>query len=244
MKKLKTVLLLLNILLMAIILPGCKKSTSDPVPVPVIKNKIAYIYQTDNTDGLVYKTILETGNCSVTLIEKSAVTTTDYGGYKLIVIDNNTNLTTTQTWTNADTAAINGPGKPILFIGAGGMFLADKMGNRVAWGGCAVASAQVSCIVTDSSSSIYKSPKAITIPAGNALPVYSSPNSMVCFFAPVPSAVNVTLIGRLTNTSYYPVCFEKNRYGMFGFTGNFSTLTQTGKDFLVNISYYVGNLIL
>jgi hypothetical protein len=236
---------------LAVAFTSCKKETVPapapvPTPVPVAKNKIAYIYKTDNTDGQAFKDLMQANGCAVTLLDKSASAAFDYSSFNMIVVGNNTDGTqVTPDWSSAESTAINGSGKPIMFIGIGGLQLALKLNNIVNYGVCAGSGSSLASItVTDPSSSIYKSPKAISIPAGNQLNIFSNPSFTQSFGTSGPVA-NVLLIGKEAPVSNsYPVAFEQNKYGIFGFYNNVNSMTATGKDFMVNLVYYVGNLSL
>jgi hypothetical protein len=235
---------------LTVAMASCKKENISspaptPAPLPVAKNKIAYIYKTDNTDGQAFKDLMQANGCTVTLLDKLAAATFDYSSFNMIVVGKNTDGTqVTPDWSTAESTAINGSGKPILFIGVGGLQLALKLNNIVNYGVCA-SSSLASVIVTDPSSTIYKSPKEIAIPAGNQLTIFSSPSYSQNFGTAGAPVANVVLIGKETPASnYYPVAFEKNRYGIFGFSDNVNSMTATGKDFMVNLVYYVGNLSL
>ncbi len=41
---------------------------------------------------------------------------------------------------------------------------------------------------------------------------------------------------------YYPVLIDNTKFGSFGFYSDASAMTATGKDFFVNLVYYVGGL--
>jgi hypothetical protein len=231
---------------LAVAFTSCKKETVPapaPSPAPVAKNKIAYIYKTDNTDGQAFKDLMQSNGCTVTLLDKSASATFDYSSFNMIVVGGNTDAgQVIPDWSNAESAAINGSGKPILFIGVGGLQLALKLNNTVNYGACA-GSNTASIIVTDPLATIYKSPKAISIPAGNQLNIFTSPSYGQSFGTAITPVPNVVLIGKEAPVSnYYPVAFEQNKYGIFGFYNNVNSMTAAGKDFMVNLVYYVGNL--
>jgi PBP1b-binding outer membrane lipoprotein LpoB len=68
--KLRSIFTAIIIAVFSILFTSCKKSKSEPEPVvAVIKNNNAYIYKTDNTDAVAYKTMLEDNDCHVTLID-------------------------------------------------------------------------------------------------------------------------------------------------------------------------------
>jgi hypothetical protein len=226
---------------------ACKKETmSSSAPIPG-KNKIAYIYKSDSTDGSAFKTILEANNSVVTLIDRSVAATTNYSSYNLIVIDNNADTlhaTPVTGWSTADTAAIKGSGKPILLMGLGGLQFGEKLNNNVRWGNTSAGYLTTSFKVMDSTSKVYKTPKLISIPSNNQLDIYSSPVISAGEYSPaIPLYNDVVLMGGYAiYPNYYPVCFEKGRYGAFGFYGKINTMTNAGKDFMVNLAFYVGNL--
>lgn len=231
---------LFSLLLIAALFAGCKKKDSTP-PAPVVKNKIAYIYKTDNSDALEYKALMEANNCEVTLIDLPAVASTNFSGYGLIVAGNNT-AAPGLPWNGTDAGAIASANKPILYIGTGGFRLGDKLSTAIAQANTGTNFSVTSIKVIDPASVLYTKPKVITIPASNMLDLYSAGTPSVELH--VPGVTTVQLIGNdpLSGPSYYPVCFEGNKYGGFGFYGSVNNMTQTGKDFLVNFSYYVGNL--
>ena len=242
LKKLSTLILLA----FSIFFTSCKKSKPEPV-VTIPKNNIAYIYKTDNTDGLAYKTLLEENDCHVKLIDKSQVAATVFTNYKLIVIDHNTDVTSlTPGWTNADTVALQGSGKPMLLIGVGGLQYAAKIGNKANYLNTTFWN-DTKFFVTDKTSTLYSKPYAISIPTSTpAVTLYNTAMPGSGQWVPAGgSLANVTLIGRFNLApTYYPVAFEKNRYFSFGFSKGVSDMTSDGKNFMVNLAYYVGNLSL
>jgi hypothetical protein len=218
------------------------------VDAPVIANTIAYIYKTDNADALAYKTLLEANNCAVTLIEKANAVTTDYSKYKLIVIDNNTDVIgASQFWTTTDVNTIVASGKQILLIGAGGLQFAAKNGNIINWGQNA-QSVESSIYVLDPTSTLFSRPKTVAVNSTTKeLIIYSTAYLSSGQYIPTGTLANVTLLCKYfsaTNTNYYPVSFEKSRYGFFGFYKGTSLMTQAGQDFMVNYTYYIGGLTL
>lgn len=249
MKSLKK-LSVLTIFAFSILFTSCKKSQPEPKPEPtaaVPKNNIAYIYKTDNTDGIAYKTLLEENDCHVTLIDKSKVSTTTFTSYQLIVIDQNNDVPgTTSTWTNADTAAIQASGKPMLLIGVGGLFYATKIGNTVNYL-TTIFWNDSKFFVTDKTSTLYSKPYVITIPTSTpAVTLYNTPMPGLGQLVPIGGNFsNVNLVGRFSIApTYYPLAFEKNRYFTFGFFKGVNDMTSSGKNFMVNLAYYVGNLSL
>jgi hypothetical protein len=250
MKKVKSLSIFTAIVFAAtsIFLPACKKSKPEPEPVVTIaKNNIAYIYKTDNTDAVAYKTLLEDNDCHVTLIDKAAIATTAFSAYQLIVIDNNIDIVgVTSTWTNTETAAIEASGKPMLLMGIGGLQYAAKIGNKANYLNTAIWS-DTKFFVTDKTNALYTKPYTISIPVSTpAVILYNNTTAgSGQFVAAGGSLADVALFGKFNLApNYYPLAFEKNRYFSFGFTRGVDAMTGTGKNFMVNLAYYVGALTL
>lgn len=248
MKKVKSLSILTAIIIAtsSIFFASCKKSTLEPAPVvAVVKNNIAYIYKTDNADALAYKILMEDNDCHVTLIDKAAVATTAFSFYQLIVIDHNTDIAAaTTTWTNAETIAIEASGKPMLLIGVGGLQYAAKIGNKANYLNTANWT-DTKFFVTDKTSTLYTKPYTINIPVSTpAVTLYNTTvTSAAQFVAAGSSLDNVSLFGKFNLApNYYPLAFEKNRYFSFGFTKGVDAMTGIGRNFMVNLSYYVGAL--
>lgn len=225
---------------------SCKKSkpeTADTIP----KNNIAYIYKTDNSDGLAFKSLLEENDCHVTLIDKMQVASTVFSTYQLIVIDHNTDVVgLTSSWTNADTVAIQKSGSPMLLIGVGGLQYAGKIGNAANYLNTTFWS-DTKFFVTDKTSTLYSKPYVISIPTSTpAVTLYSTAMPGSGQLVPAGGNLNnVTLFGRFNLApTYYPVAFEKNRYFTFGFSKGVNDMNASGKNFMVNLAYYVGKLTL
>lgn len=203
-------------------------------------NRIAYIYKTDSSDAVAFKQLLETNGCTVTLLEKSSVSTTNFSGYSLVVVGHNTDgLTIEPKWTSSESDAIKQSGKPLLLIGLGGMQLAKKMGNNISFNNCGF-SGLTGMNVIDAGSNLYKSPYPISVVPGTQLQLYTEYVSAMSYFND-GSASNVVLIGGETLDQHYPLASE-DRYSFFGFIGAIDKMTSTGKNLLVNYVYQAGQL--
>lgn len=230
---------------LTILFGSCKKSTEEATPV--LKNSIAYIYKADNTDGAAFKALLEENECHVTLIDRSVASTINYASYKMIVIDNNADATLTgSSFTDAESTALNNTGKPMLLMGIGGLQFAKKIGNVANFTNTAIWN-EKGFFVYDKSSSLYKTPFAIPIPTSTpAINIYPSNvpgcGQLVHLGTTLPDNV---LLGRFNLASeYYPVTYEKSRYMTFGFQKGVSEMNELGRQYMVNLCYFVGGLTL
>ena len=174
MKKLLSISLALTVLCFA----ACKKSSPDAIATP--KNKLVFVYKTDNSEAVAYKTLMEANGCTVTLIDEPAVSGYDFSGFKMIVIGNNTDVAGFSHWSPADSAAIRSSSKPVLLMGTGGYQLAAKLKLTANWNVSATG-ASADMLVLNATSAIYKSPKTITVPANNQLIFYSASSNVVGF---------------------------------------------------------------
>ncbi len=224
----------------------CKKNSSG-IPISPIKNNLAYVYNSDSTNGAAFKSLFQVNGCSVTLVKKSVAATFDYSAFNVIIIDGNTaELNGPDNWSSTDAMAIKNSGKPLVLLNEGGMLFGDQIKTTVCWQNAA-SNNLAAFNVTDASAVIYKQPKTITIPANHQLTIFSANSKVISFYAPFVPVSNVVLIGQepgATNANYYPVTLENNKYGLFGFYPNVNTMTATGKDFFINLVYYVGSLTL
>lgn len=241
MNKKSSAFLLVLIALTATLFTACKKS--DPTPANS-KNAIAYIYKTDNSDAQAFKTLLEANNCTVELITLTDAASLDYSKYKLIVADHNTSLPGQNSWTDAHVNKLKASGKPMLLLGTGGLLYAEKIGNAANWGNSGQFN-ETALYVKDITSNLYKKPKAIAITLAKTIILYSAPATGAGQLAPSGTIAGVNLMGSLAgHQTYYPLSYEKNRYTIYGFDKGVTSMTQTGKDFMVNLVYFSGNFSL
>jgi hypothetical protein len=233
---------------LAISLNACKKSnpSSTPsTPLP-IKNLVAFVYQNDSTDGVAFRTLfVNSGGALVTLVDRKAAGSFDFSYYNMIVIGNNTDtLSSSNHWPAGDAMTINNFGKQILLLGEGGLLFAGAIQDTVNWGSSAGNTLSV-FKATDPASALYKSPKTINIGSDSLLTIYTSASKVNSFYVKSTPVHNVALIGQEADSKaskYYPVTVANTRYIAFGFYKNVDAMTPAGKDFMVNLAYFAGNL--
>jgi hypothetical protein len=225
-------------------LVSCKKSndgiTSNPV---TYKNHIAYIYKQNSTDAAAYKSLMEANNCGVTLFDMSQLGSIDFKKFDLVVIGNNSSIDA------YDFAGITGSiaGKPVLMIGEGGLHFGEMVNAVVNWSNTSGGTRPITMIAVDSANPVYKTPKKIIIPANRQITLFNQGSFGEAFYA--AAWINVSSVEEIgqassSNSNEYSVTFEKNKWGFFGYYDNVNAMTQAGKDFMVNLSYYIGKLSL
>jgi hypothetical protein len=227
------------------ILGACKKSSSPTTPP--IRNNLLYIYQNDSTDGVSFKTLLQNNGCSVTLLDRSKAGAFNYSSYNMVIIGNNTDtLHSSNDWSPTDAMTIKNTGKPILLIGEGGLLFAEDIGDTVNWRSSA-GNSLTGFKAMAPASALYKQPKTISVGADSLVTIYSSASKVNSFYAKSVPVPNVVMIGMETDavvSKYYSISITNAKFGAFGFYSNVNAMTAGGKDFFVNLVYYVGNLTL
>ncbi len=231
-----------------LLLTACKKSNDvAPAPPAVVtyKNNIAYFYKQDSADGISYKALMQANNCGVTLIDMAKLNGTDFKKFNLVVFANNCS-DDAYDFANV-TNAIKAAGTPVLMIGEGGGHFGEMINAAVSWGTSVDFTFPLNMTVVDSTSSLYKSPKKIQVPANLQLPIFSqSPYGQAFMRSNLLKYPNVELIGKANtaNANAFSITLENDKYCFFGYYNNVSAMSQTGKDFMVNLTYYIGKLSL
>jgi len=242
----------LSVIITLSTLTGCKKSTTDSAPpggggggtTVTYKYKIAYLYKKDSTDAVAYKTLLQANNCGVTLFDSAQVGLADFTKYDLLVIGHNA-ARAASDYTTQMVGAIKGSGKPVLFIGLGGSHYAEQLGLVVNYGSTATFTGATMLYIVDSSLSLFKSPKKLAISASLQLQVFNAGATVDGFYAASYynlSSVQMLVLASTSSAKHFSVTVEKGQYGFFGYYDNVNAMTQAGKDFMVNLTYYVGKL--
>ncbi|HEV7781722.1 MAG TPA: hypothetical protein VGO58_10685, partial [Chitinophagaceae bacterium] len=115
-----------------------------------------------------------------------------------------------------------------------------QLGNTVNYGGSASGS-NVNIKVLDANHAVFKTPKSITIPVSQLLTLFTANATFQGFHAAALPVANVLFISQdPVSPTYYPISYENNKYGIFGYYGSPVDMTQAGKDFLVNLVYFTG----
>ena len=207
-----------------------------------VKMNVAFVYNSDSTAASAFETMIEAelGNVNVTLIKLNAVASTNFSNYKGIIIGYDTGAG--ETWgTAAAVTQIKNSGKPVLGMGDGGYALFGKLGLDIGYPLGAHGSKN-EFYVLNTSQSIYKTPKTISIPATRRLRVYdTTPSAVLSYIQVKPS--DVVLFGQqVASSTYYLLLQQANRYILWGFSGSAKDMTETGTDLFANVVSYLISL--
>ena len=189
-----------------------------------------------------FKTMIEAelSNVAVTPIKLNAVASTNFSNYRAIIIGYDTGAG--ETWANAATVnQVKNSGKPVLGLGDGGYAFFGKLGLNIGYPLGAHSNLN-EIYVLNTSQSIYKTPKAISIPASRRLRLYdTNPDAVKSYIKVKPS--DVVLYGQQVGSpGYYMLAQQANRYMLWGFSGSAKDMSDTGTDLFANVLYYLLSL--
>jgi phosphodiesterase/alkaline phosphatase D-like protein len=194
---------------------------------------IAFIYSTDAASASSYESLMEDNGYSVTLIPMSAVATTDFSVYGLIIVGPDTG--SGYHWGDAaSVAAIEDSEKPIIGLYSGGASLFQELGLSINWGHGGYDPEQTGIYVIDPSHTIFNSPNSIVVPENRIVELYSSPCSVQVEYAPSVSP-DVTPLGRYVAETGYYALVQEEQYMLWSFAASPESMTQAGKDLFLNV---------
>ena len=206
---------------------------------------VAFIYASNISQAQDFQNFLISYGITVDLVANSSAGTQNYSTFNLIIIGNDTGTPPppNEEWLPVNAvSAINGSGKPILGIGAGGSIFFDSLKLPIGWEEGWINPDNETSVVNDTST-IFTYPISITIPADGIIQLYDSNVWGMDIYVPNPIA-GVTLLGQEVgvDSPHYPLIMNGSRYFLWGFSGSPSNMTQTGKNLFANVvSYLTGD---
>jgi hypothetical protein len=218
---------------------GSASATLEPCTGGSERIKVAYIYSTDVGTANEYKSLLEANGFQVDLILQSAVLSTDFAGYKYIVIGPETG--SLKDWgdaAGAQVSHVNGPGRSILGLGEGGYAFFGRLALTIGWpqgwhGSEAPAGTGIN--VVDVADPVWTTPNPISIPSDGLLAFYGSSSPYVAIYNPDVIA-GVKRLGRqIGDATHYPLIGQAGKYLLWGFGRGPVAMTLVGKQVFVNV---------
>ena len=219
------------------VLYACGYYSKEYVPPPA---DVAYIYQSDSTKARSFKTLLQNYGYSTTLIEVYDVESVNFDNYNLIIAGSESGYGGSWGYYGA-VANIQNSNKSVLGLGFGGASLFEEMGLSINWSNGYIVSDTTSSsskcksiFCMDTSLQIFKSPNPIPIPGNFQIQLYNYSGLISEYGLQLPSGV--LLVGREPfDPDYFTIVSENDKYWLWGFTNSPSSMTQTGKELLINI---------
>ncbi len=205
------------------------------------KTAAVYIYSSDSAAANDFKSLLEGDDYLVDVIDMSQVMSTDFSKYRLVIVGADTG--NAGSWgDNAGNQAgrIQDANGSVLGVGAGGASFFDKIGvTEIGWGQSWVGSGARDVYAADAGNDLWTTPNAISVPGSQLVTLYSSDSGYVAAY--YPSTVSgVAALGRQSdNANHYTIIGKDIQYLLWGFSGPPSTMTNTGRQVLLNAVAFV-----
>ena len=212
----------------------------DPQCTDLPGGPVAYVYRGNTEDAASYYNLLYSGGYQVTLVPLSAVLTTDFSKFNLILIADDTG-SLDQWGTSEDTAAqvaqITAANKPIIGLGEGGYAFFGRVGLYIGWPrgwhGPQDSMYRASPGIPSFFDFVSGDPVQTYLAATNSVGVYQPPNS------PVPG--DVTFIGwENPLDDHSPLVLQGCRL-LWGNSGNPYGMTNDGKIVFMNGVLFMRN---
>ncbi len=199
--------------------------------------KLAYIYYDDPTTANSYNSFLTSEGFSIDLIDVDIITTGTFDTHDIIIIGPDLGSGGGLYMSMAKVSIVNDSGAPIIGLGNGGYAFFGLNGISL-YIGYDEGSSTIDITnidVVDDAHAIFNTPN--DLPSGN-IQLYS-PGSRVYFIPLATVPGNVDVYGKVASSSYsYCICAEDTRYFLWGFEDSLRTMSQNGKDLLINIINY------
>ena len=100
---------------------------------PCSNGKIAYVYKRDTATAGDFKSLLESNGFTVQLIPLGVVTSTDFTGFNLVIVADDTGSLDTWGTGASQTTTLVSAGKPIVGLGEGGYAFFGQLGLGIGW---------------------------------------------------------------------------------------------------------------
>ncbi|MCU0520144.1 MAG: protein kinase [Anaerolineae bacterium] len=200
------------------------------------KTAAIYVYNTNAAAGNEFKSLLEGNDYVVDVVAMSAIMSTDFAKYRLVLIGADTG--SGYDWgdaAGAQAARIKDSGASILGLGRGGTTFFAEIGDaNIGWGKTWVGSAARDVYAANTDHNIWKTPEAISVPGSRIITLYSVDSAFVAVH--YPSEVSgVTAMGRQSNdATHYQIIGSGRSYLLWGFDGAAGGFTDTGRQVFLN----------
>jgi hypothetical protein len=210
-------------------------------------HNVAYIYETDSSNGLSFRSFLNASYYPTSLIKIFDIYTTNFDDFGLIIIDSRSG--DFGNWgTLQEVQIIQNLNKPILALGTGGSSFYEQLGLSIRWVNswtnpdtlCNFQSC-TKIFAEDTLLSVFNTPYKINFPQPPSSPIIQLYNnsSYIGLYKPILSD-SVLYVGREPiDTAHYSIVAEGELYWLWGFDNSPASMTQTGKELFINIIYHL-----
>jgi hypothetical protein len=201
--------------------------------------KIAYVYRLDTATAADFKAMLESAGYTVQLIPQSAVATTDFAPFNLIIVADDTgNL---NQWGTPPVSVTNiiSVNLPIIGLGEGGYAFFGRAGSPIGWPN-GWHGPQDKVTDTGLVLSYYRSPHDLSSLLPGPFPIYAAPVNEVGIFMPaVPASVIPIGWEPLTPQPDHASLTLDGCYHLWGYSGGPIDMDGNGQRLFLNAVYYM-----
>lgn len=217
-------------------------STLSGIPIRVLRPRYAadvrlrhfeaaFVYGSNANDAMQFKNLLDSQGARTDIVKYSAIGTTDWSKYHVILIGNDTG-----GWAEpAIVSTILGANTPVVGIGEGGARFMDAVTTPnlfIGWGQSAIA------LVADGAvfgGDIYSTPHNLSVTTGDVLGVFGSSVYTVMLYD--PNGTSQRMLRLPSSSGYFPVAGEAGRFYQWGYSASPLSMTQVGKNLFTNLVF-------
>jgi hypothetical protein len=200
--------------------------------------RLAFIYDSDSTTAQAFRSMLDCEGFQTFLLPLNDLDNADFAGCDAILLGSDTG-----SWSDAtDRSAVLNAGLPIGAIGDGGLSFLSQAG--IISGLTSGSDSAATVVATPRGHDAYSFPNAVPLSADQSVQIFSSASNTnyLDLATPLPNGVE---IGRLDNTTHYPIVQLQDKYLLWGFTAGPAAMTHAGQDLFANaIAFHGESLVM
>jgi hypothetical protein len=226
-------------------------STFEWNPIYAQNYNVAYIYDTDSSNGLSFRSFLNAADYQTSLIKISEISITNFDSFALIIIDSRSGYG--GDWGSPqEVQIIQSSNKPIFALGIGGSCFFQQLGISINWLNSWIVSDTMcnfqrctKIFVEDTTLSVFNTPYNINFPQPPSAPIIQLYNNSSYIGTYKPNlSDSVLYVGREPiDTLHYSIVAEGELYWLWGFENSPAHMTQIGKELFINIVHHLVDVI-
>lgn len=200
--------------------------------------KIAYVYRLDTATAGDFKAMLEGAGYTVDLIPQSAVTTTAFSSYDLILVADDSGDLNQWGAPPIDPAPLVTARKPIIGLGEGGYAFFGKAGSPIGWPN-GWHGPQANVLDAGTIFAYYRSPNDLSGWLPGPFPIYDAPVNEVGIYMPaVPASVIPIGWEPAPNPNHASLTLD-GCYHLWGYSGSPLEMNGNGQNLFLNAVSYM-----
>lgn len=200
--------------------------------------QIAYVYRLDTATAGDFKALLEGAGYTVDLIPQSAVSTTPFGNYDLIIVADDSGDLDQWGTPPIDPAPLVAAHKPIIGLGEGGYAFFGKIGSPIGWPN-GWHGLQAKVLDANTIFAYYRSPNDLSGWLPGPFPIYRAPvNEVGIYMSAVPASVIPIGWEPAPNPDHASLTLD-GCYHLWGYSGGPIEMNGTGQNLFLNAVQYM-----